>query len=231
MSEQGWGQPPQQGDQQGGWGQQPPPPQQPPHPPGWGQQPPPPQQPGWGQQPPPPAGPPQQPGWGQQPPPPQQPPQQPGWGQQPGGLQPYGQQPGGPHPYGAPPPPQGSGGIDPKNAPLIAYIVGWITGLIVYFGNKDQPSRFHGAQSLLLFVPTHLFVILMAVLLPFILGTNVGFGVRVLTGFGYLVYVVLVWGVSLASWALGIYVGVQGQKGNRITLPVIGDVAERWAAR
>jgi uncharacterized membrane protein len=214
MSDQGWNAPGSapQDPQQGGWGQTPPPPQQPD--PAWGQAPPPPQPgAGWGQPgaatppaAPPAQGPPVQAGWGQ--PPAVQPPAQPGqWGQPP--QQQWGQPPG-----------AAGSGLDPKIAGILAYVpFGWIGGLVIYLVNKDPLSRFHGAQSILMSIAAFAFFIavtILQIILP--LGLDVILGLLSL----------LVW---LGVFALSVYLAIQGYNLKKVTLPVIGPIAEQWATK
>lgn len=172
---------------------------------GQGQAPPPPQEGGWTAPPPQPGAgappPPQQGGWGQ--PPATQGGQQPQWGQQPP------QQPGG-----------GSGGIDPKIAGILAYVpFGWLGGLVIYLVNKDPLSRFHGAQSILLGIATFALWI-GATILGFILPDILG---------------LLLWLLLLVIWlgffGLSIYLAIQGYNLKKVTLPVVGPIAEQWATK
>ncbi len=156
----------------------------------------------WGQQPPPPQG-----GqWGQQHPPPQ------GgqWGQQP--PPPQGGQ------WGQQPPSGGTSQLDPKIAGVLAYVpFGWIGGLVVYLVNSDPLSRFQGAQSVLLSITT---------IVAF-------FGVGLLTALsrGFFLFGLLLPLLWLASVGLSIYLAVEGYNLRKVTLPVIGPIAEQWAAK
>lgn len=105
----------------------------------------------------------------------------------------------------------------------LAYLLGWIGGLIVYFTNKDYDSRFHGAQSILLsgaaFAVWLVIWILSAVLL-----SSLSFGLAsILSLIGML--------VLLAAFVLAIVAAVQGSQGKRFKIPLIGDMAEKWAAK
>lgn len=202
MSDQGWntpGTPPPDPNTGASWNQPnpPPAPQQP-----WGQQaPPPPGGEQWSQQPPPPQG--QE--WGQQPPAPQQ------WGQQP----PQGQ-------WGPGPGQPQAGGIDPKIAGILAYLFGWVGGLVVYLVNKDNFSRFHGAQSILLSIAGAVVWVGL-----FVVGLVLGF---VADFFGP-VFFLLFWLLFLAFIALAIYLMISAYQGKKVVLPVIGPMAEQWAAK
>jgi uncharacterized membrane protein len=177
-------------------------------PPNQGQQP---QQPG--QQPPPQQ--PQQPG-GQQPPQHHQPQQQ---YQQPQGGPPQQQFP---QPQGGPPQQQGSGdGLDPKLGGLLAYLFGWITGLIMFLTQKHPEVRFHGAQSILLNIALFAFWVvywIVQTILSMILG---------LLGAIFFFLSLL---IGLAFVALWVFMLIKGYNLEHYKLPVIGDMAEKWAS-
>lgn len=214
MSDQGWntqGTPPPDPNTGASWNQPnpPPAPQQP-----WGQQaPPPPSGDQWGQQPP--AGGQQ---WGQQPPPPQGQP----WGQPASPEQQWGQQSPqnpqqgqwGPGPGG----PQSGGGLEPNIGAMLSYLLfGWVGGLIMYFTQKHPEVRFHAAQSVLLFAPLSLIQLVLQSLV-------FGLGSLVVVGF----ISGLVWLFSVVMW---IFMSTQGYTLKHLKLPVIGDIAEQWAAK
>ena len=157
-------------------------------------------------------------------------PQQPDPSQQPAGAQP--EQPAGQQP---PPPPQqpagqqqqaGStqGGMDPKVGGLLAYLLGWIGGLIIFLTQKDPELRFHGMQSILLNVAIiAIFVVLSVV--GGILGAIPGLGL--VTG---LIGLFLTPVIGLAAFALWIFMMIKGYNVEHYKLPWIGDMAENIAA-
>lgn len=184
--------------------------------------PPPPQDPntgqGWGT-PPQPPGSPQDGQWGGPPPPGPPSPQQTGqWGgQQPGQI-------GGPQPgqWGGQPQ-NTSGGLDPKLAGVLAYVpFGWLGGLVVYLVNKDQQSRFHGAQSVMLNIASAAVFIALSIL-GFILGAIADFlGLIIVLAYGAL---------ALGLFALVVYLAIQAYQGKKTALPVIGPMAEEWSRK
>jgi uncharacterized membrane protein len=110
-----------------------------------------------------------------------------------------------------------STGLDPKVAGLLTYLAGWISGLILYLVEKEHREvRFHAAQSILLSVALLAVWIVLSVLtmIP-VLGLIFGL-------FGIL--------LGLASVGLWIYLMIQGYNLKHVRLPVIGEMAERWAA-
>lgn len=128
--------------------------------------------------------------------------------------QPYGQA--GPmyntaHPNGAT-----SMNMDPNTSAGLSYLVGWITGLIFFLGEKQNRFvRFHAMQSILLSVA----LIVLEVVLGFILA---------------LPYIGLIgcvlWPlVGLGIFAVWIYCLINAFQGKYFKLPIIGDYAERYA--
>lgn len=103
-------------------------------------------------------------------------------------------------------------GVEPKVGGVLAYL--GIIGVVIFFLEKDhQEVRFHAAQNTVLCIgllAVYLALTMFAFVLPFLWLLNIP-----------------LW---LASMALWIYLLVQGYNLNHVKLPVVGDVAERWAA-
>jgi len=94
---------------------------------------------------------------------------------------------------------------------LVAYIFGWITGLIVLLtaGKTDAEAKFHAYQSI--------FVSVAAVLLEI-----VGF----ITIVGWLITIP----VALLLWLYSIYVGYKAYStGERVLIPYIGEYAVKYS--
>ncbi|MFL5656421.1 MAG: DUF4870 domain-containing protein [Ktedonobacteraceae bacterium] len=151
--------------------------------------------------------------------------QQGGYGQQ----QPYGQQPYGQQPYGAPPAGNASPlgpssiGMDPKVAAGLSYLVG-IIGLIFFFIEKQNRFvRFHALQAILLGVSAavvYIVLVILGVASAFI--DQSGALTGLIFGLGSLV----VWGVAVIGWLIGMINAFQGKY---FKLPFIGDYAEKWS--
>lgn len=112
---------------------------------------------------------------------------------------------------------------------MLSYLLfGWIGGLIMYFTQKHPEVRFHAAQSILVFAPLHV----LSIVLAFVSGGGLFFavggfgfgGIRALFGLVYLL-------VSLGSFILWIFLSIQGYQLKHLKLPVVGDMAEQWAAK
>lgn len=159
-------------------------------------------------------------------------PQQPDPPQEPPGGQPHEQaeyQPppaAQPPPAGQQPPPAESsqGGMDPKVGGLLAYLLGWIGGLIIFLTQKDPELRFHGMQSILLNVAVIAIFVVFSIL-GGILGSIPGLGL--ITGIIGLFLTPL---LGLAVLALVIFMVIKGYNQEHYKLPWIGDMAENIAA-
>ncbi|MGI9016905.1 MAG: DUF4870 domain-containing protein [Euzebya sp.] len=107
---------------------------------------------------------------------------------------------------------------------MLSYLMfGWIGGLIMYFTQKHPEVRFHAAQSILLFGPLHAISILLGVFG----GGLFGFGGA--TSFGVLI--LLSGLLNLFSFIMWIVMSIQGYGLKHMKLPIIGDMAEQWAAK
>lgn len=107
-------------------------------------------------------------------------------------------------------------GIDPKLAGLLAYLLGVISGLVIFLvEKKHQEVRYHAAQSIIVSVALIAANIVVGVLsvVP-VLGVIIGI-------LGYLV-------LGLGGLALWIYLMIQGYQLNHVRLPVAGQMAEQW---
>lgn len=110
-----------------------------------------------------------------------------------------------------------STGLEPNVASLLAYAFGWLSGLALYLmETENREVRFHAAQSILLCIA------LLVVYIPlFILGF-----VPVI---GFLAWLATL-AVGVGAFGLWVYMLVQAWNLNHLKLPMIGDMAEQWAA-
>jgi uncharacterized membrane protein len=117
------------------------------------------------------------------------------------------------------PVPASQGGIDKKTGSWLAYLLGWITGVIVLFIGKNDPDlKFHGAQSIIFFGSVTVLQIVLNIL------SSIG-------PLGFLAYVT--WLVSLAAlvyWVIFLVKGFQGN-GQRFEVPLLGGVITPYAER
>lgn len=107
-------------------------------------------------------------------------------------------------------------GIDPHLAGLLAYLVGLVSGLVIYLIEKDNREvRYHAAQSIIVaaaFIVAYVALGIISVI-PVI---------GLISIVGYLV-------LGLGGLALWIYLLIQGYQLNHVKLPIAGDMAEQWA--
>ncbi len=108
-----------------------------------------------------------------------------------------------------------STGLDSNIGGLLAYVLGWVTGLIIFLiETKDEFVRFHAMQSMIVFGAISIFSIVFGVLfrVPY-LGAILGS---------------LLWIASVVLWIILI---VKAYQGERYKLPIAGDLAEKYSAK
>ncbi len=107
-------------------------------------------------------------------------------------------------PVVSPPAPQNSG-MKPTLIAALAYVLGFLSGLIVYLISKDPFARFHAIQSMLLSV--FFYVVYYAI------GLLGMWSLRSVAG--------------LASLVISVFLIIKAYQGEKYRLPVIGDLAEK----
>jgi len=111
-----------------------------------------------------------------------------------------------------------STGIDQPVAVLLVYLFGWISGLIFYLVEKENRFvRFCAMQSILInavFIAIWIVLSILSII-PFL-------------GLIFLVINIL---LCLGILALVIVLIIQGYQGTKISLPIIGSLAETWSAK
>jgi uncharacterized membrane protein len=106
---------------------------------------------------------------------------------------------------------------DKKLAALLSYLLGWVTGIIFLLIEKDSYVRFHAVQSICTFGGLTVLSIIIS-----ILQAMVGFSFWALFGLIHS----LIWLVALILW---IVLMIKAYQGERFKLPVVGDIAEKYA--
>lgn len=97
-------------------------------------------------------------------------------------------------------------GLQPNVAALLSYILGWITGLVIFLLEKENKFvRFHALQSIIIFAGLGLITIVLSftVIIPMISGL-----------------------LSMVLWIILMITSYQGKK---IKIPIVGDIAEKHA--
>ncbi|OUJ19339.1 Tic20 family membrane protein implicated in protein translocation [Methanonatronarchaeum thermophilum] len=111
-------------------------------------------------------------------------------------------------------------GLDENIAGALAYLLGFVTGVILLFMEKDsQFVRYHAAQSTVIFGGLFVLAILFSVI-----STVLGLvGLGIITLVLWLVGIV-VWLLALALW---LYLMFTAYKGNKTRIPVAAGLAEK----
>lgn len=106
-------------------------------------------------------------------------------------------------------------------AGLLCYVLGWITGLIMYFVDQRPFVRFHAAQSIVTFGGLTILQIAVSILFSFsLLG---GFGGFIGFGLGSLIDT-LIWIIGFVLWIL---LMVKANQHQRFRVPIAADIAEK----
>jgi len=123
-----------------------------------------------------------------------------------------------------PPPPPGpmqpasQGGIDKKTGSWLAYLLWWVTGVIMLFVGKNDPDvKYHAAQSVILFGSYSVIQVILSILgrieaLGFVLG----------------IISLLLWLAAVIFWIILLVKAFQGN-GQRFEVPVLGGVITPYA--
>jgi len=103
-------------------------------------------------------------------------------------------------------------GLQENVAGLLCYVLGWVSGLILYLIETDNKFvRFHAVQSIIVF--------------GFLSIVGIVFGWIPL--FGWIVTSL----AGLLGFVLWIVLMVKAYQGTMYKLPVAGDLAEKWSAK
>ncbi len=114
----------------------------------------------------------------------------------------------------------GGTGLAENVAGLLCYIAGWVTGLIFFLIDKRPFVRFHAMQSLVLFGG-----IIVAYIILGMLAAGSIFAGWIVGLISFLIYGVL----GLGSFILWILCMIKAYQGQRFKLPIVGDIAEKFA--
>lgn len=127
--------------------------------------------------------------------------------------------------YAPPPPrPASAAGLEDNAASALCYVLGFITGilfLVLEPYKNNRTIKFHAFQSIFLSVGVILFRIVLTILFTAV-GYSMGLGMIGLLGLFSLL-------VSLAFFALWLFMIISAYQGKQIVLPVIGPLAQQQA--
>jgi uncharacterized membrane protein len=122
-------------------------------------------------------------------------------------------------------------GMEPGVMAALAYVLGFITGIVVYLVEKDdQFVRFHAAQSMAISVLLFVASIVLTVVQTFVFALLFS---NATAGLGAILSVVLglVWlVVSLGAFVLWLYLIVRAYQGATPRIPIAAGLADRIAA-
>ena len=132
------------------------------------------------------------------------------------------------------PPPVQSGksstGLDENVASLIAYLAGWVSGLIFFLIEKSSRLvRFHAMQAILLNVVVAVVWIVIMIIVS-ILVLILGQVSSALAGIVSLLSVLLYLAAGIGTLILWVMCLIKAYGGQMYKLPIIGDYAEKFSA-
>lgn len=87
--------------------------------------------------------------------------------------------------------------------------------MIIYLTQRDREVRFHAAQSVITFGGLAALIAILSII-------NIG---------GSAMVAALILLLYLLSFALWIFLSIQGYQFKHIKLPLVGNLAERWAVK
>jgi uncharacterized membrane protein len=111
-------------------------------------------------------------------------------------------------------------GLDSNVTALIGYPVGIVALILIFIEKDNKFVRFHAIQSLLFWAAVTVIYVVLAIITGILFAASTTLG-----GLFSLVFLLLGLGV-LAGVILLAYKAFQGQS---FKLPVLGDMAEKWA--
>lgn len=101
-------------------------------------------------------------------------------------------------------------GLEPNVAGLLCYVLGWVSGLVfLLLEREDKFVRFHAIQSLVVFGAFQVayFILFWIPVIGFVFG----------------------WIIGALSFVLWIVLMVRAYQGDKLKMPVAGDIAEKNA--
>ena len=111
-----------------------------------------------------------------------------------------------------------STGLEENVAGLLAYLLGFITGIVFYVIEKENKFvRFHAMQSIITFGA--LFIISIVIIPIIAIVPIIGWIIGGLLS-------VLIWIITIVLWIILMY---KAYKGEKFKLPIVGNIAEKYA--
>jgi len=119
-------------------------------------------------------------------------------------------------------------GLEENVAAALSYVLGWITGIVMYFLEPDDESvRFHAAQSIVVFGGFSVLVLVIGFLSAIISGLAAagGMGVGVFFGLFSMVMGLISFVIWIAGLGLWLYLLVRTYQGQDPRIPVAAEIA------
>lgn len=123
-------------------------------------------------------------------------------------------------------------GLEENVAAALSYVLGWITGIVMYFVEPDDESiRFHAAQSVVVFGGFSVLVLVIGFLSAMISGLAAagGMGVGVFFGLFSMIVTLISFVVWIAGLVLWLYLLVRTYQGQDPRVPVAAGIADSIA--
>lgn len=105
-----------------------------------------------------------------------------------------------------------SSGMSRQTGSLIAYVLGWVTGIIMYFVSNDSEVKFNAAQSIVFFGSLSIINVILG-FIPVIHWLS-----YFVSLFGFICWIILLVRVSQSG-------------GNRVQVPLVGSLVAQYAER
>jgi len=100
--------------------------------------------------------------------------------------------------------------LEENVASALCYVLFWVTGIIFYImETNNKIVRFHAMQSILLFLPLHIFAVVFGFWFLWWLGGII------------MIFVFILWVVLM----------LKAYQGEKFKLPIVGDIAEKQAQK
>ncbi len=113
-------------------------------------------------------------------------------------------------------------GLDERLERVLAYALGWLSGLILFFAEKNRTVRWHAVQSMLTFGLLSLLIFGVGVLKGFLSVIPL---LSLLTNAGLSLLLSVLWWVSIGLW---VWLMVMAWFRPDYRLPFIGDLVHHW---
>jgi uncharacterized membrane protein len=115
-------------------------------------------------------------------------------------------------------------GMAENVAGLLCYVLGWVTGIILFLIDKRPYVRFHAAQSIVVFGGLHVINIVVGIIFGAGFMMMGGWGSF---GLGFVLYSL----INLVAFILWILLMVKAYQGEKFEVPVAAGIAKSFAGK